>query len=136
KLRADELVADKPADLKSYGLDAPAIRWRLQASDKDVLVLALGKAAPDKAKDSVKQLRHYARLDQNDLVFVLDEKTTSRALGKFRVRRIWPDLTPNEITSLKYQYGSESFSLTRVGPTAWKASDANMLVDAKRVEDT
>ena len=135
KLRADELAADKPADLKFYGLDAPPIRWRLQAGDKDVMVLAVGKVAPEKEQDGVKQLRHFARVDQGDLVFILDEKTTLRALGRFRVRRIWPDLTAEQITGLTYRYGKDTFSLTKIGQN-WMCTDPAVQVDNKRVEET
>ena len=42
-LRADRLVADKPADLKVYGLEKPEAKWILQSGGKPVLELLLGK---------------------------------------------------------------------------------------------
>ena len=42
RLRADELVADKPADLKPFGLDKPEARWRFLSGDKEVLSLLIG----------------------------------------------------------------------------------------------
>src|SRR5262245_37687329 len=41
RLRAEEIVAEKPADLKPYGLDKPD-RWRLYSGDKEVLNLLVG----------------------------------------------------------------------------------------------
>jgi len=82
KLEADELVAEKPADLKPYGLDKPVARWRFQADDKDVLDLVLGK------RDAAGK-RCYATLGKDGLVFLLSADMTARALGEFRDRTVY-----------------------------------------------
>jgi hypothetical protein len=45
-LRADAWVAEKPADLKAYGLDPPRARWRFRFNGKDTLDLWIG--SPEK----------------------------------------------------------------------------------------
>src|SRR5262249_11217940 len=86
KLRADELVADKPAadKLKEYGLDKPAMTWKFLAGDKEALVLVVGK------RDSTDQ-RVYAKLGGQDLVFLLQPAVTQRATAEDRKRTV---LTP------------------------------------------
>src|SRR5437763_218852 len=84
RLRADELVAEKPgADgLKKYGLDRPEASWRLESDDKEVLHLVVG------AREN-KGPRRYARLAGRDLVFLLDPKLSARVVGEFRPRAVW-----------------------------------------------
>ena len=40
---ADELVAERPPDLKKYGLDASEARWRFLSGEREVLNLVIGK---------------------------------------------------------------------------------------------
>src|SRR5436190_273123 len=63
RLEAAELIADKPADLKPYGLDRPTARWRFQSDGKDVLDLEIGKLDPTGR-------RCYAKLGKDTLVFL------------------------------------------------------------------
>jgi hypothetical protein len=134
KLRADELVVEKPGDLKTYGLDPPLMRWRLKAGDKDVLVLLMGKQGPDKELNGHKLLRYFGRVDKGDIVFLLDEKTSIQALGRFRVRRIWPNLTAEQVQAIRYQSPKSNFELTRKGES-WQSSDPTLSVDPKRVDE-
>ena len=66
------MVAEKPVDLKQYGLDAPEARWKLFAGDKDLLHLLVGKA--DKSG------RHFAKRETGEGVFAID-KELSGTLG-------------------------------------------------------
>jgi hypothetical protein len=83
KLRADELVAEKPAadKLKEYGLDKPAMTWKFLAGDKEALALIIGK------RDSTDQ-RVYAKLGGQDLVVLLTPPVTVRATAEYRKRSL------------------------------------------------
>lgn len=93
KLRADELVAEKPADLKPFGLDKPEAIWHFNTGDKEILGLALGK------KDSTDQ-RCYAKLTNGDVVFLLEPKLTQQALAEYRKRTLWTGFDAAQIDSL------------------------------------
>ena len=43
RLRADDIVAEKPANLSEYGLDKPEFVWKLFAGDKELVSLLVGK---------------------------------------------------------------------------------------------
>jgi hypothetical protein len=118
KLRADELVAEKPGpdELKRYGLDRPEVRYRLQAGEQDVLNLLVG----DREKDGP---RVYAKLAGRDLVFLLDPKLSARALGEFRPRAVWPvPLDAVQIQSLRYEYAKNPFTLEKSELGAWQVA--------------
>lgn len=93
KLRAYELVAEKPADLKPYGLDKPEAVWRFYDGEKEVLGLLLGK------KDSTDQ-RCYAKLANGDLVFLLEPKLTQQALAEYRKRTLWTGFDAAQVDTL------------------------------------
>src|SRR5205085_8206976 len=79
KLRADEMVSEKPAPekLKEHGLDKPEVTWRFFSGEREVLVLVIGK------RDATDQ-RVYAKLGTGDVVFLLDPAVTGRALAEYR----------------------------------------------------
>jgi len=85
KLRADELVTDKPEDLKPYGLERPEARWRFLNGDKEVLSLLIGEREKTKTGEPG---RVYAKLATGDVVFLLDPKLTALVLGEFRNRSL------------------------------------------------
>ncbi|HZY85033.1 MAG TPA: DUF4340 domain-containing protein, partial [Gemmataceae bacterium] len=117
KLRADELVAEKPAadDLKKYGLDRPEARWRLRAGDKDVLDLAVG----NREKDGP---RCYARLAGRDLVFLLGPALSARVLAEYRPQTVWsPPLDAVQIVSLRYGQARNPFTLEKGEAEGWQA---------------
>ncbi len=67
RLRADEWVTDKPADLKTYGLDHPQARWHFLLGNKPELELLVGsyeKTADQSPLNPGK--RCYARLGQKE----------------------------------------------------------------------
>jgi hypothetical protein len=111
KLRADELVAEKPADLKQYGLDKPEARWRFLNGDKEVLALLVG--APEKSKERIED-RCYAKLAKGDLVFLLSPSLTKRALGEYRSRKLWASLDPNQVEKIHFGYATRPFELEKV----------------------
>jgi hypothetical protein len=129
RLRADELVADKPADLKAYGLDKPEAVWRFQSGTKDLLNLLIG--ARDKGGN-----RCYAKLAAGTLVFLLDQQLTNRVLGEYRKRSVWP--TPPDaaqVDRIRFGYTSNPFELEKVDGN-WKvAGKPEMKVNSQAVSD-
>src|SRR5439155_12693417 len=113
RLRADELVADKPADLKPFGLDKPEARWRFLSGDKEVLSLLIGNR--DKAGN-----RCYAKLATGDLVVLLDAGLTKKLLGEMRSRSVWP-APPDaaQVETVRYGYARDPFVLEKAD-NAWR----------------
>lgn len=119
RLRADELVAEKPADLKKYGLDRPTATWRFQSGGKEVLSLLVGGKEPTKAAAASRQ---YAKLANNELVFLLDAALTARAVAEHRSRTVWPTpLDAVQIDRLGFGYASGPFTLEKVD-NAWRVA--------------
>jgi hypothetical protein len=115
RLRADELVADKPADLKPYGLDKPEARWRFLSGDKEVLNLLVGNQEKNGP-------RVYAKLATGNLVFLLDPKLTGRVLGEYRSRSIWtlpPDAS--QVDYVRFGFAQNPFTLEKIDNT-WKVA--------------
>src|SRR5262249_36256958 len=113
-LRAAELVADKPAELRTYGLDRPEVRWRFKAGDKEVLNLWIGKREKVKEGDKEKDgPRCYAKLGASDLVFLLSPQLTAKVEGEYRLRTIWPPLDAAQIERLGYSYSEAPFVLEK-----------------------
>ena len=108
RLRADELVAEKPADLKPYGLDKPESTLALFAGEKEVLSLAVGKKEENGT-------RTYAKLSGGDLVALLDEKLASRVLGEYRKRAAWTGVDAAQIETVAISSGANNFALRKDG---------------------
>jgi hypothetical protein len=136
-LRADQLVADKPATLKPYGLDAPEVRWRFQSGGKDMLGLLIGAPEKDKgAGKSAEGARRYARLASGGPVFLLDTTVTGQALREYRSRTIWPSLDAAQVESLRYGYAKQPFTLEKVGGTWQIAGKPDVKVKSESVSET
>jgi hypothetical protein len=138
RLRADELVAEKPKatpeDLKPYGLDKPEAQWSFFSGDKQVLGLLLGERVP--AKNGVES-RTYAKLANGDLVFLLDPQMTNRALAEYRTRTVWsPSLDSAQIDALHFGRGSNSFTLEKAGDGWTVAGKPTIKVNTEAVNDT
>ena len=128
-LRADELTAEKPGDLKPFGLVQPQAKWKLTAGDREVLSLLVG------AKDKDGK-RVYAKLEKGDLVALLDPILTTKVLGEYRKRAVFADLDASQAESLVVSAGTANFVLQKDG-TAWKdpGKPADP-VDAAKVTET
>jgi hypothetical protein len=113
-LRADELVAEKPADLKTYGLDRPVARWRFQSGGKEVLDLIIGESAKPAQKEKKPESRRYAKLANGELVFLLSPELTGKVLGEYRSRNLWSSLDAVQIEKLRYDYLRNPFVLEKV----------------------
>ena len=109
----DWLVADKPADLKTYGLDKPRPRrWSFQAAGKSVLELLLGSSTVDG--------KVYAKLAGNDLVFLLDPNLSKQAEAEYRSRTVWPaPLDAVQIEKIQFGGHEGSFGLEKIDNN-WK----------------
>jgi len=112
RLRADELVAEKPADLKPYGLDAPEVRWRFLAGEREVLQLLVGKR--DDASG-----RRYAKLANGDLVFLLAPDLSAKATAEYRKRTVWTIFDSAQAESLIYAVGGNTLVLNKTD-TTWQ----------------
>jgi hypothetical protein len=117
RLRADELVADGPADLKPFGLDPPKGTWRLYAGEKEVLALQLGTVEGGKA---------FAKLAKENLVAKLDPALTTRVLAEYRKRAVWSGVDAAQAEAVTVKAGSISFTFRKVG--------ANWVDEAKPAE--
>jgi hypothetical protein len=114
KLRADELVAERPADLKPFGLDQPVARWALRSDGQDVLVLLVGAEESPKEGQGGSR-RRYGKLTGGDLVFLLDRNLSSRALAEYRSRSVWPALDAAQVETVRFDPASHPFTLTKAG---------------------
>jgi hypothetical protein len=106
RLRADELVAEKPEDLKAYGLDEPEARWRVLAGDREVLNLLVGK------RDAASG-RNYAKLAGGDLVFLLSPDLSNRLLAEYRKRTLWTGVDAASVETLVYAVGDQTLVLQK-----------------------
>ncbi len=128
-LRADELAADKPADLKPFGLDAPEAKWKLFAGDREVLSLLVG--AKEKGGP-----RAYAKLEKGDTVALLDAALTGRVLGEYRKRAVWSDLDASQIESVVVSSGASNFVLRKDGDKWTDPAKPTDPIDAAKVTET
>lgn len=128
RLRADEFVADRPADLRKYGLDAPEARWRFIANDRDVLKLAVGvkEANGD---------RRYAKLDGSDTVFLLDPAMSNRLVAEYRQRNAWTAVPPDQIETLVYSIGDKTLVLQKADGRWQVPGRPEQAVNAAAIDD-
>jgi hypothetical protein len=129
KLQADELVVEKPADLKSYGLDKPEARWRFFSGDKEMMNLAIG--ARDKDGKRV-----FAQLAGNDLVFLLKPALTTRALAEYRTRSVWsvpPDAAM--VDQVRFQYAANPFVLEMTDGSWSTAGKPEVKINSRAVNE-
>ncbi len=130
KLRADELEADKPTDLKPFGLDKPEAKWTLRAGDQEVLSLLIG--AKEKTGPRV-----YAKLEKGDLVAKLDAKLTERVLGEYRTRAVWTGVDASQIETLAISSGDgkSNFALRKMGMQWIDPAKATEPINAAKVSE-
>lgn len=107
RLRADELVAERPTDLKAFGLDTPSARWRLMNGEREVLNLLVGK------RDATTG-RCFAKLADGDVVFLVDSLLSSRLMSEYRKRTLWPAVDPAQVETLIYGVGDKTVVFQKV----------------------
>ncbi|MCE9531868.1 MAG: DUF4340 domain-containing protein, partial [Planctomycetes bacterium] len=120
KIKAEELVEDKPASLAKYGLDKPT-RWRIYDGSKLVLDLLLGdyeKVGPNK---TTKGHRLYAKVDKSETVALLDFRLSRQLAQEYRLRSLWePPIAASRIkeVSIKPADGKDVITLSK-NPLGW-----------------
>ncbi len=128
RLRADELVADKPGDLKQYGLDQPAARWRFLAGDREVLNLLVGKRDPATG-------RNFAKLAASDTIFFLSADLSKRLLAEYRKRTLWTGLDAPGVETLVYSVGDQTLVLQKVNDSWQVPGRPDQQVNGTAVND-
>jgi hypothetical protein len=108
RLRAADWAADKPApaELKAFGLENPEATWTASNGDKVVLVLRVGKTAPDG--------RAYATAGSGGPVAVLGPVAAAKVLAEYRVRKPWA-LDAFQAEEVEVVRGDKHFALTKTG---------------------
>ncbi|HEV3257785.1 MAG TPA: DUF4340 domain-containing protein [Gemmataceae bacterium] len=137
RLRAYELVADKPDSLKPYGLDRPEIHWQFQSNGKERLTLWIG--AREQLKENSRHLhgpRRYAKLANRDLVFLLDAGLTDRVEAEYRSRSVWASLDAAQVDTLTYTGARGSFALEKVGSSWQVVGKPEIMVKSEAVTET
>jgi hypothetical protein len=129
RLRADRLIAEKPADLKPFGLSPPRARWRFGTEGKEELTLLVGGMDKDGK-------RAYAQLEKGELVFLLDEPTTTLVLAEYRDRKVWAALDAVQVDKLHYGYPKGGFDLAKVDGKWQLPSRPGSKVNEAVVNDT
>ena len=109
KLRASDWVAEKPTDLKPFGLDKPEATWTVSNGDKTVLTLLVGKTAPDG--------RVYAKAGTGGVVALLGVPQAGKVLAEYRARKPWT-LDAFQAETVEMTRGDKTFTLQKNG-TAW-----------------
>jgi hypothetical protein len=132
RLRADELVADKPtpAQLKEYGLLRPTARWRLSSGETEVLDLSVG-AAEKGGK------RRYAKLANKPVVFLLEPKLSESVLAEYRPRSVWKEpIDSAQVEAIRFGYPAGAFELRKVDDRWEVAGKPGAKVNAEAVNQT
>jgi hypothetical protein len=126
KLQADELVAEKPTDLKPFGLDKPAVKWVLKNGANEVLSLLVG---------AEKGGRVYAKLEKGDLVALLDPSLTAKVTGEYRKRAAWSGVDAAQVEAISVQAGNADFRFTKVGGNWTDAAKPTDRIDPAQVSE-
>jgi hypothetical protein len=132
RLRADELVADRPTpeQVKDFGLDKPAVRWQFLSGDKVELDLSVGGV--EKAG-----VRRYARIAGKDVVFLLDAKLSGQVVTEYRPRAVFKDnIDPAQIETVRFGYRKDGFELKKADNDWEVVGKPDEKVSTKRVTDT
>ncbi len=127
RLRADEIVADKGAELKTYGLEKPETQWHFFQGDKELMILSVGSAD--------KEGHRYAKLDKSDVIFTLSAKLSGAVVQEFRSRKPWAALDAAQVEAVTYT-GPTSFTLKKKEADWTLSTMLDAKVDAKQVTDT
>lgn len=109
RLRADDIVAEKPANLAEYGLDKPEFVWKLFAGDKELVSLLVGKREKD-------DFRRYAKLEKGDLIVLLDRGVSTKLESEYRKRSLGEPINPMQVSELILSGPTGKVTLGKLGP--------------------
>ncbi|QEL13579.1 DUF4340 domain-containing protein [Limnoglobus roseus] len=126
KLQADELEADKPKDLKPYGLDKPTVKWVLKNGDTEAMSLLVG---------SKKDGRAFVKLEKGDLVGLLDPSLTAKVTGEYRKRAVWTGIDASQVENVEIKAGDSTVQLTKVGMAWADTAKPTDIIDAGKVSE-
>lgn len=129
KLRADELVAEKPKDLKEYGLDTPTATVTFFNGDKEVLGVLVGKKDADGR-------RTYAKLTNGEAVALLDAGLSAKLFGEYRKRAVWSGVDASQVQAFAVSSGDANFAFTKIGQAWLDPQKTEDLPDPMKVTDT
>jgi hypothetical protein len=129
KLRADELAAEKPTDLKPFGLDTPVATVTFFSGDKEVLGVQIGKYDGDTK-------RAFGKVAGGEAVAVFDTGVSTKLLGEFRKRTVWSGVDAAQAQVLTVSAGSATFTLRKTGATWVDPAKPDDPVDTTKVTDT
>ncbi len=109
KLRAADWVAEKPADLKPFGLDRPEATWTVSNGDKVVLTLLIGKTAPDG--------RIHVSAGTGGMIALLGKEQSAKVLAEYRVRKPWT-IDAFQADTVEITRSGKTFAMQKRG-AAW-----------------
>lgn len=128
RLRADELVADQPNDLKSLGLDPPEGEIRFFQGDQDVARLLVSNKGPD-GRATVKSAG-------GSLVGKLEPGLSTRFLNEFRKRSLWNNLDAVQTDTVVINSGAGGTPLTLLKiDTGWQVATGSGQVKPEAVSE-
>jgi hypothetical protein len=129
RLRADELVAEQPSDLKSVGLDPPDTEFKFFQGDQQVAQLLVSAKADD-GRATVKS-------GAGTLVGKLDKGLSARLLNEYRKRSLWSNLDVVQVDSIIINAGIGGTPLILTKDDAgWKvAGKPDQTVNVEAVSD-
>lgn len=135
KLRADTIIADKVNDLKIYGLDRPE-KWKLFNGNKEVLSLLIGDFETSiKDGQKIPNKRRYAKLENKEMVVLLNPTLSTQLTAEVKKRNLWPSLDVSQVNKIRVDIkgGAGSFELTKT-PLGWTDSkDTNQKISNDKV---
>jgi hypothetical protein len=128
RLRAADWAADKPtpAELKDWRLENPEATWTVSNGDKVVLVLRVGKTAPEG--------RAYATVGTGGPVALLGPLQTTKVLGEYRNRKPWA-LDAFQAESVEIERGEKAFALKKMGAVWVDPAAPADVIDARGVTE-
>ncbi len=127
KLRADELVVEKPDNLRRYGLDPPEAHWVVTAGEREVLDVMVGSADADG--------RHFAKRGNGVGIFLLDKGLSTKMLTEYRHKALWADVDAAAVETLVYNVGERTLVLQKVGNNWQISGRPEQAVNAPMIAD-
>lgn len=125
-LRVADLVAEKPDDLKPFGLDKPTAELHFFQGDREVLNLLVG------SRDA--HGRVVVKSAAGDLVGELEPAIAHRVLGEYRLRSIVPNLDVAQAETLIVNAGSGPLIFTKA-EDGWHSAKAGQAANVNAIAD-
>lgn len=126
KLRADDLIADNPKDLKPYGLDKPESIWTVFSGDKEILGLSVGSKSGTKS---------YMQVKGSPVVALADEIVSKRLDAEYRKRAAWTGVDAAQVETVAVSSGANNFSLRKIGPLWADPANPNQAYDTAKITE-